>query len=688
MKMKKLIAMLSIAAAVLSCAAIIAYAVGNNGGSIELIKDGEAVYSLVYSSLWNKPKDVEDVRKFASDEIGVDIPMYTAETRISDNEIFIGSSRQIMGEHKNRVADGGLYSVDEDVIGDGYVISTSDSRVILSAFSTRGAKNALVCLFKKGLGDDYVDKSDFRAENLSVPADIYVLYSPYVESETQAVMDIGGKDIGEFTLVYSAERAKGEASNEAFFETLNTIRRYIFGITGKTVAMKDDSSEPSENEIVIGRTGRKNFTGLDENDTVISVEGGKLYICGGNDFTTDLACKRFCSEYLKVTDAKYTGGSVIHIPEGLNDTVRSPFAKFSAEGTDQVDYVRDNMEKLLGTDETPCFSDPETADRIYDTIVSSKHRSGEEVFINCNRADWCGCEKCGGKTEAFFETVSKVAERLKEMNIRVAAVAANETRSPSVESISDNVWIYFAEPHVCCAHALNDPSCEENAKIARDLAAWTKISGKVCILDYTMNYLHYPATFPDFHVLRPNFNYYNEIGVNGVLMVWKQDGALLEFGSIRTGLLNALAADPAMDAERFDELENSVIDGLYGSRSGAIKEYIEKFTAASADHFTIFSWPDEIVPIKRIEGKKGAEAYDLTFAKELAGLWERIYDRHDPPRPPLTGTEMEQLELDYYSSDYYLQLHSRVQFTEWLNANIPQVDRYAVFSEIVDSYNK
>ena len=683
--MKKLIALMSIAAVIVSCIGVLAFAVGGNGNTADIINDGEAVYSIVFPGLWRKPDEYDYFSEYILKATGVEFPMYAAESKLGDKEIVIGSTRLAVGEHKKRIEEGGQYYADDDVIGRGYIITTFGERIIICTESEEGARDGLAYLFEHGTVEGELNSGE-KIESLSVPADIYARYSPYVECDLDAVMDIGGTDIGEYTVIYSSEISTGDEANEPFFEAVNTIRRYIFGITGKVIPLKDDRSEPSEHEIVIGRTNRKDLTGLDENGYVISYENGNLYLCGGNDYTTRLACGLFCSEYLKVTDAKYTGGSVISIPGDLDREERIYFAKAAAEGADQVDYLCDNIDKLLGTKETPCFSDPATADAIYDAIIAERYRSGEEAFIICNRADWCGCEKCGGKTDAYFETVSKVAERLKEKNIKVAITATNETRAPSVDSISDNVWIYFAEPHVCCAHALNDQSCEDNKKIARDLEAWTKISGKVCILDYTMNYQHYPSTFPDIHVLHPNFSYYSDIGVNGIMMLWKKGAVSLEFGEVRLALINALITDPDMSDEEYAELEKSVIDGLYGDRADVIRQYIDRFTAESAEHFTVFSKPSEILPIKRTGSGEGAQAYDLTLAKEFAGLWESIYERHDPPDPPLFDDEMDRFEQAYYDSDYYLPLHSRVQFTEWIDGNIPYYDRYDVYSEIVSSY--
>ena len=281
-----------------------------------------------------------------------------------------------------------------------------------------------------------------------------------------------------------------------------------------------------------------------------------------------------------------------------------------------------------------------------------------------------------------------MADKFASDKVTVSVVAINETRKPAIDKMSDNVRVYFAEPNICCGHGINDASCETNKAIAADLAAWTAAAKDVYVLDFTMNYHDYPSTFPNLDVIHPNIAYYSEVGVNGVLMAWEKNSALLEFAEIRCDLLEAVLANPTMSAEDYTALKDTVINNLYGDAAAAIKSYIEKFAAASAEHFTIFSTPSEILPVAKTEGKTGAEAYDLTLAKELANLWNSIYKRHEVPKDALFGLDMYTFNKAYIESDYYLPLHSRVQFTKWLEGNVIPVDRHDVYSDIIESFAK
>ena len=187
----------------------------------------------------------------------------------------------------------------------------------------------------------------------------------------------------------------------------------------------------------------------------------------------------------------------------------------------------------------------------------------------------------------------------------------------------------------------------------------------------------------------PNARFYHENGVSEVYMAWNSNGAALEFGKLRLALLDRVLDDPDMTEEEFESAFENIIERLYGDTASVIKSYIEKFTEAAlgeTDHFDIFTGADAILPIQTDPSGTGADRYDLALAKELANLWESIYKRHDMPVPPYYGLAMFAFNKAYLESDYYLPLHSRVQFTEWLNANIPVTDRNAVFSEIIASF--
>ena len=686
--MKKLVVLLSVIAVIAASVGILSFATMDAERTVDIVKDGQPVYAVTYSGFWTQSSSArqEVITSFA-DELakatGAEIKTYIGEQEISDKEIVIGTADKFIGHHKTRLNDGGIYKVDEDLLGiSGFVITSTEDRYILAATDAIGAWNASVYFFDKCLGYDLLDHPDEAVGTLSAPKNIHVIKTDYLECDLEVVADIDGTDIGEYTVIYPKD-----ASDE-LIEYAKNIRRYIFAMTGRDVKIADDSSEASDLEIVIGATSRYDIPELGEKEYIIKSEGKNIIITGATDQITGKAIGEFADKYLNIRNGKYEGESVLHIPSGIDEKAETAFVYAVTDGIDYSDYIRDNIDALGEPSGTPCFSDKALEDKIYDSIKSKELKAGDEVLVVANRTDWCKCEKCSGETKAYSEMLNSLADRLASDGIILSTVAINETRKPVLDKYSDNLKVYFAEPYLCCAHGIGDASCETNKAAGEDLKAWTGACSNVAVLDFTMNYHCFPSTFPNFAQIYANINFYAANGVKSVLMAWNRNSAALEFGQIRTALLDAVLADPGMTKEEYDALYDKTIKDLYGNSADAIKSYIEKFTAASAEHFNIFTKPEKLLPIKKDGSKSGAEAYDLTLAKELANIWEGIYKRHDVPETPLYGLEMYAFNKAYIESDYYLQLHSRVQFTEWLNANIPAADRNGAYTDIIATFSK
>ena len=686
--MKKVVSIFTLIALVISCIGIVSFATKETEKNVDIVKDGQSIYSITYSGFWtnedgSRLEPVEGLRDALVKATGADVRFYRSEDEINDKEIFIGNVSRSIFHTKKRVEAGGTYTVDADLIGiGGFVISSTDDRFILASATNIGAWNAVSYFVAECMGYDVLNAPAEPVSTLSAPASINIIKSDYLECNVQVVMDIAGTDISEYKIIYPAN-----ADNKTL-ESAKNVRRYIYAMTGIALELVKDTTAASEHEIVVGNTNRYDVSSLSSDEYMNKIDNGNLILAGSADYSTNFAVEKFFNKYANVVSGVYTGNSVLSIDGNINTTEKMPFNETVIEGIDYSDFTRDNIAKLLGTQETPCYSDAKIADTIYESLKAGNPKSGETVFVVSNTAKYCTCDKCKGETKAFLETVNKVAEKFASENITVGVVAINETRKPAVSKMADNVRVYFAEPYTCCAHAINDASCETNKAIASDLAAWTSVAKNVYVLDFTMNYYDYPSTFPNFDIIHPNVAYYSEAGVDGILMAWEKNSALLEFAELRCKLLEAVFANPTMSAEEYTTLKNTVIDSLYGYAAEAVKSYIEKFTAASTDHFNIFSSPADILPIAKDNTKTGAEAYELTLAKELANLWESIYKRHEAPKEGLFGLEMYEFNKNYVESDYYLPLHSRVQFTEWLDGNIPAADRHAVYSDIIASFNK
>jgi len=130
----------------------------------------------------------------------------------------------------------------------------------------------------------------------------------------------------------------------------------------------------------------------------------------------------------------------------------------------------------------------------------------------------------------------------------------------------------------------------------QDLEEWAKISDRLYIWDYVVNFRHYLMPFPNFGVLKDNINYLIENSVKGIFKEAAPSYAHpgQELSELRSWVLGKLLWDPSLDT---DELVHEFIDGYYKSAASPVREYfhlIHDVAAAAGPeaHFGIYKLPE------------------------------------------------------------------------------------------------
>ncbi|MBO4219779.1 MAG: hypothetical protein J5933_02515, partial [Clostridia bacterium] len=65
--MKRTVTLLVLAAVIISCIGVISAAVYGSGKTVNLVRDGEAVYSIIYSDFWIHNSDHLEIVEFLRD---------------------------------------------------------------------------------------------------------------------------------------------------------------------------------------------------------------------------------------------------------------------------------------------------------------------------------------------------------------------------------------------------------------------------------------------------------------------------------------------------------------------------------------------------------------------------------------------------------------------------------------------
>ena len=270
----------------------------------------------------------------------------------------------------------------------------------------------------------------------------------------------------------------------------------------------------------------------------------------------------------------------------------------------------------------------------------------------------CECEHCkkfddehGSQSASIINFVNKIAEALEKdyPDVLIHTFAYQYSRKPPVGlKVHKNVIVRLT--NIECSWnesieegAMRDPK-GRNASFLQDLTGWSKLTNRLYIWDYAVNFRNYLLPFPNLRSMAKNISLYKRIGVKGLLMQGN-------FSSGGHGYLDELKSFVAAKMMTGDYDIDSLIEyfckNYYGKAYKPIIKYINLFEDNIKDKTlwlyddadsSLFS--DEIV-------KKGRKLIDeaLALSKEDR---EKIQDHVKILSLSQDYLEIVRLPLDAY----------------------------------------
>ena len=193
---------------------------------------------------------------------------------------------------------------------------------------------------------------------------------------------------------------------------------------------------------------------------------------------------------------------------------------------------------------------------------------------------WCECEPCrqviqeeGGAVSGLaLRFVNQVAERLAASHPgkMVDMLAYQDTADPpSMVRPLSNVQIRLCPIDACQAHSYR--TCVYNRPIRERLEQWSRIAPKLHIWQYSINFSHYLAPFPNYDELISDIPMLQRAGVSGLFI----EGAVSEGGGgddaeLRSYLAARLLWKPDLDAAA--EIRE-FLDAVYGPAAPLMWNY-------------------------------------------------------------------------------------------------------------------
>lgn len=271
----------------------------------------------------------------------------------------------------------------------------------------------------------------------------------------------------------------------------------------------------------------------------------------------------------------------------------SPEIYFDAhpEYFSEIDGIR------LHDDTQLCLSNPEVLKIVINNLLEHIKNNPDVSIVSVSQNDnenYCRCENCNKVDEeeesqsgSIIHFVNAVAEAVEQEypSIAIDTFAYTYSRkAPKYVKPLPNVIVRLCNIERCFLHPVTErcpdwPKTrpgEENRTFTDELIKWGKLTNRIYIWDYYVNFIHYPLPHPILHVFKQNLVFYKNNGVKGVF----EQGSLCSnnsyFAELKAYLLSRLLWNPDID-------DKAVIDeffaGVYGMAAPVMKRIYDEFYA-------------------------------------------------------------------------------------------------------------
>jgi hypothetical protein len=428
------------------------------------------------------------------------------------------------------------------------------------------------------------------------------------------------------------------------FKAADYLQRYIYKITGATLPIVSDKSEPQEKEIIIGKNNRltPEFENMlitfDGDEFLLKTANKRLFILGGSKkglfygvitlLENYLGCRKYSPTFEYIPKKSTITLPDINFRDKPMNTYRVVYGNFTADKEYKDWHKLNEIDDVFGegyyvhtfwkiippgkyfgehpeyfalvdgvrTAKQPCLSNPEVLkiaiEQLKKEISRQPTRKVWSVSQNDNRC-YCQCPECmkiieeeGSPSGPVIRFVNKVAAQFPDKTISTLAYTYSR-QAPRKTKPARNVQIML------CTIELNRNipiETDTSNAFVKDIREWKKLTPNLYLWDYTVNFSHNISPFPNIHVLQSNLQFFAR---NGIKEQFQQANTEFgyDFAELKSYLISRLLWNP------FSKVDSILVDffkGYYGKSATWIKSYvyqIERETAKSRDNLNIYGSP-------------------------------------------------------------------------------------------------
>lgn len=225
-----------------------------------------------------------------------------------------------------------------------------------------------------------------------------------------------------------------------------------------------------------------------------------------------------------------------------------------------------------------CLTRPEVFDiavaRLREDMAAQPDKKIWSVSQNDNFS-YCQCPEClkvieeeGSPAGPVIRFVNRVAALFPDKTISTLAYQYSRP-APRLTRPAPNVEVMLCTIELDRSRPIAE--APSSASFVRDIGDWSRICGNLYLWDYTVNFSHQVAPFPNLRVLAPNIRFFVDRGVRKHFQQTNTSPGH-EWSELKSYLLARLLWDPQTDV---GAMTDEFLDGYYGRAGRPLRRYID-----------------------------------------------------------------------------------------------------------------
>ncbi|MGO9110567.1 MAG: DUF4838 domain-containing protein [Thermoguttaceae bacterium] len=271
-----------------------------------------------------------------------------------------------------------------------------------------------------------------------------------------------------------------------------------------------------------------------------------------------------------------------------------------------------------------------------DATVFSVSQNDTDKYCECARCQELARQQ-GSQAAPVLYLANRVAEAVEKdfPGKAVETLAYQWTRrAPKTMRPRPNVIVRLCSIECCFSHPLATCDSRENQAFRGDLLAWSKVSQRLWIWDYTTDFAHYLMPFPNQRVRRPNIRFFVANHVKGIFEQDTYDTPHSELAALGGYLTAKFLWNPDYDQDR---AMNEFLEGYYGNAARPIRRYIDLLhdrVERENIHVHIYDPPTK-------------PYLDYELLRQANGLWEEAEKQAGGDADVLRRVQLSRMSVDY-----------------------------------------